>query len=298
MLFSSWNINDSGRTRTQESCLFEQLGNMPDLVNAAKIDHWNSESDVQVFVAESSIFCNYFWQSQLGEIMMMMTKPSGGPIRQRGVQGVTDPVFNCEPSARAQAGAWFLIVANNEPGEGGGQGLLGSCVQCSVQRKKTINLASLHSLVYWNEDQQNRTHKDAFIKSIIVKEGFLSICFCNVYSLWCTLQCVQYRGVSCGWAGAHNRLCIVTSGWASVAGMTRMGAETGQTPGEDTISASSSSSSVASSTRSSSVIHSVLVSLVSVILISSLPTQVLSHKQCSHYYPRDDQVSSLQYSCH
>lgn len=130
-----------------------------------------------------------------------------------------------------------------------------------------------------------------------IKEGFLSICFCNVYSLCCTLQCVQYRGVSCGWAGAHNRPRIVTSGWASVAGMTRIGAETCQTPGEDRTSASSSSSSVASSTGSSSVIHPVLVSIVSVILISSLPTQVLSHKQCSHYYPRDDQVSFLQYSC-
>ena len=133
-------------------------------------------------------------------------------------------------------------------------------------------------------------------KSIVLLDCFLSICFCNVYSLCCTVQCVQYRVVSCGWARSsqHTPYCQ----WlASVAGMTRMGPETCEAPGEDTISASPSSSPAASSKRSSSVIYSVLVSLVSVILIASLPTQVLSHKQCSHYYPRDDQVSSLKYFC-
>ena len=52
---------------------------------------------MQVIVAESTDnFCNYiyFLQSKLGEMMMMMTKPSGGPIKDReGVQGVADPVF-------------------------------------------------------------------------------------------------------------------------------------------------------------------------------------------------------------
>ena len=65
---------------------------------------------MQVIVAESTDnFCNYiyFLQSKLGEMMMMMTKPSGGPIRQRGGAGSGGPSvrFNCEPSARAQAGA-------------------------------------------------------------------------------------------------------------------------------------------------------------------------------------------------
>ena len=124
--------------------------------------------------------------------------------------------------------------------------------------------------------------------------GGHSICFCNVCSLCCTVQCVQYRAVSCGWVRSSQQTRIVTSGWASVAGMTRMGVETRD---EDRVPASPSSSSGASSRRYSSVTHSVLVSVVSVILISSLPTQVQSHKQCSHYYPRDDQVSSLKYFC-
>ena len=96
-------------------------------------------------------------------------------------------------------------------------------------------------------------------------------------------------------AGAHNRHGIVTSGWASVAGMTRMGVET-RDDDEDRVPASPSSSSGASSRRhSGSVTHPVLVLLMSVILISSLPTHVQSHKQCSHYYPRDDQVSSMYF---
>ena len=46
------NINDIRRTQHSDyGCL--NSWEMPDLVNAAKIDHWNSESDLQVIVAEN-----------------------------------------------------------------------------------------------------------------------------------------------------------------------------------------------------------------------------------------------------
>ena len=123
----------------------------------------------------------------------------------------------------------------------------------------------------------------------IKKASFLFV-LCNVYSSYSAYSTGQSAVAV---SGAHNRHGIVTSGWASVAGMTRMGVET-RDDDEDRVPASPFSSSGASSRRhSGSVTHSVLVLLVSVILISSLPTQVQSHKQCSHYYPRDDQVSSL-----
>lgn len=151
MLFSSWNINDSGRTRTQESCLFEQLGNMPDLVNAAKIDHWNSESDVQVIVAESSIFCNYmyFWQSQLAEIMMMMTKPSGGPIRQRGCR---EWRTQCSLQLWAEcsgSGRGLISYCGQQWTRGGrraGVVRIMCTHQCTEKHVQTINQASLSTL--------------------------------------------------------------------------------------------------------------------------------------------------------
>ena len=158
MLFSSWNINDSGRTRTQESCLFEQLGNMPDLVNAAKIDHWNSESDVQVFVAESSIFCNYVfltitarWDNDdCDKTLGRSDKTERGAGSGQGTQCSLQLWAECSGSGRG-----LISYCGQQWTRGGrraGVVRIMCTVQCTEKHVQTVNQASFHFLVYWNED--------------------------------------------------------------------------------------------------------------------------------------------------
>ena len=105
----------------------------------------------------------------------------------------------------------------------------------------------------------------------------------------CTVSVVQYIAYSTEcqlWPSSGLTTDTVLS---LVAGMTRMEAEQSDAPSDGDRNSSSSPSS--SSPCRSSVSYSVLVSLVSGILITSLPSLVQSHKQCSHHYPRDHQVS-------
>ena len=56
--------------------------------------------------------------------MMIVTKPSGGPIRQRGVQGVADPVFASIVSRvlGLRPGPDFLLWPTMNPGREEGRG--------------------------------------------------------------------------------------------------------------------------------------------------------------------------------